>query len=151
MTHRRARAAASALTRALVAVAVLAVGTGAAAGSASAQVEASQRGAPFAVVWMTVGDVVVVDVSSGFVGPIDSYSARSDNAGTVLPSTAGSIVSLTAVGEGVAFVEVTATNAGGSLSQWIGVVSAAGAPPTATGDGQDVVGPPADESMIPRR
>ena len=146
MTRTRAKAGASRVAGAIVAFAVLAVSTGAAAG---AQVEAPQRGEPFAVVWMTVGGVVEVDVSSGFVGSIESYSARSDNAGTVLLSTAGSIVSLTAVGEGVAFVEVTATNAGGSLSQWIGVVSAAGAPPTATGDGQDVVGPPADESTIP--
>ena len=42
-------------------------------------------------------------------------------------SAAGSIVSLTAVTAGVAFVEVTATNDAGSVSQWIGVVAAAAA------------------------
>ena len=125
MTLKRARAAASCLTRALVALAVLAVGTGAAAGSATAQVEAPQRGTLFATVWMDIGDVVGVDMSPGFVGAVDSYNARSDNETAVSVAVAGSVVSLTAAAEGVAFIEVTATNSGGSLSQWIGVVSQA--------------------------
>ena len=72
MTRTRAKAGASRVAGAIVAFAVLAVSTGAAAG---AQVEAPQRGEPFAVVWMTVGGVVEVDVSSGFVGSIEAYSA----------------------------------------------------------------------------
>ena len=106
-------------------VAVVAAGTGIAAGSASAEVEAPERGEPFATVWMTVGDVVEVDVLPGFVGPVDSYSARSDNEAAVHASAAGSLVSLTANAAGVAFIEVTASNDAGDLAQWIGAVSAA--------------------------
>ena len=136
MPHRRARAAAGSLTRALVALAVVAVGTGATTGSVGAQVGAPQRGAPFATVWMNVGEVMEVEMSPGFVGAVDSYSARSDNETAVRASTAGSTVSLAAVAEGAAFIEVTATNDDGSLSQWIGVVSQA-TPTTPASDGAD--------------
>ena len=133
---RISRAGARRVALALVGVGILTAATAGPIGAASAQVEAPQRGEPLATVWMAVGDVVEVDVAPGFVGMVDSYSARSDNEAAVRASTAGSTVSLTAVAEGAAFIEVTATNDGGSLSQWIGVVSQA-APTTPASDGAD--------------
>ena len=98
------------------------------ASTIAAQAEPPQRGEPVAAVWFSVGDIREVDVAAAFVGSVDSYTATSDNEAAVRASMAGSVVSLTALASGVAFVEVTATNEGGSVSQWIGVVSRAAAP-----------------------
>ena len=95
------------------------------AGTIAAQVEPPQRGAPFESVWFSVGDVWEVDASSAFVGSVDSYTATSDNGAAVSVSVTGSVMRLTGLTAGVAFVEVRASNAGGSASQWIGVVSRA--------------------------
>ena len=95
------------------------------ASTIAAQVEPPQRGAPFESVWFSVGDVWEVDASSAFVGSVDSYTATSDNGAAVSVSVTGSVMRLTSVAAGVAFVEVRAGNAGGSASQWIGVVSRA--------------------------
>ena len=75
--------------------------------------------------WLSVGEVREVDVSAAFSGLVDSYTASSDNTAAVSVSVTGSVVRLTSVAAGVAFVEVRAGNAGGSASQWIGVVSRA--------------------------
>ena len=114
----------------IVGLAVLAAVAGATTGPVTAQIEAPQRGTPLAAVWLDVGETAAVDVSSAFVGPVDSYSARSQDATAVSFSIAGSTLSLGAVAVGVAFIEIKATNAAGSTRQWIGV--AAGIPrPTA--------------------
>ena len=110
---------------AYVGLGVLAAGLASAGGVVSAQVPAPQRGEPFGVVWFSVGDVRELDASSAFAGSVDSYTATSDNEAAVSASVTGSVVRLTAVASGVAFVEVTATNDAGSVSQWIGAVSAA--------------------------
>ena len=91
----------------------------------AAQVEPPQRGQPFDTLWLSVGDVRDLDASSAFVGSVDAYTATPDNEAAVSVSMTGSVVRLTAVASGVAFIEVSATNAGGSTSQWIGVVSRA--------------------------
>ena len=125
MTRSHSRAYACRAARALVGLVVLAAATGLGVDTAGAQVEAPQRGAHFAAVWMAVGDVREINLSPGFVGAVDSYSARSDNEEAVSVSVTGSIVSLTANAAGVAFIEVTAGNDAGDLAQWIGAVSAA--------------------------
>ena len=125
MTRSRSRAYACRAARALVGLVVLAAATGLGVDTAGAQVEAPQRGEPFAVVWMAVGDVREINLSPGFTGIVDSYRARSDNEEAVSVSVAGSIVSLTAEAAGVAFIEVTASNDADDLAQWIGAVSAA--------------------------
>ena len=112
---------------ALAALAALAASWALAGDAVSAQVEPPGRGEPIETVWFSVGDVREVDMSAAFVGPVDSYTATSDNEAAVSVSLAGSVVSLTAAGAGVAFVEVRAVNEGGSVSQWIGVVSTAAA------------------------
>ena len=99
----------------------------------SAQVEAPQRGEPFAIMRLAIGDVSEFDVSAAFVGIVDSYTARSDNEAAVSAAATGSAVTLTALAGGIAFVEVTATNDAGSVEQWIGVISEA-APEAETGD-----------------
>ncbi len=109
------------------ALAALAASWALAGDAVSAQVEPPGRGEPIETVWFSVGDVREVDMSAAFVGPVDSYTATSDNEAAVSVSLAGSVVSLTAAGAGVAFVEVRAVNEGGSVSQWIGVVSTAAA------------------------
>lgn len=114
---------------------MLTAATGLGIDTAGAQVEAPQQGAQFAVVWMAVGDVREIDLSPGFVGVVDSFGVRSDNVTTIRHSVTGSVLSLSAEAAGVAFMEATATNDGGTVSQWIGVVSSA--PTTPAGDGAD--------------
>ena len=106
-------------------LAALAASWALAGDAVSAQVEPPRRGEPIETVWFSVGDMREVDMSTAFVGSADSYTATSDNEAVVRASVAGSVVSLTAVTAGVAFVEVTASNDAGSVSQWIGAVSAA--------------------------
>lgn len=109
----------------LAALAALAASWALTGGAVSAQVEPPRRGETIETVWFSVGAVREVDVSTAFVGSVDSYTATSDNEAVVKASVAGSVVSLTAATAGVAFVAVTASNDAGSVSQWIGVVSAA--------------------------
>ncbi len=142
MARKHSEGGASRVGKTLVTFAALALGMASAGGAVSAQVEAPQRGEPLEIAWMTVGDRLEIDASSAFVGAVDSYSARSDNESAVYASAAGSIVSLTAVAEGVAFVEVTATNTGGNASQWIAVISSA----AATTDGNGKTTDAADDS-----
>ena len=115
-----------------MALGVFAAGSALAGGVVSAQVEPPQRGEPFEIVWLSVGDVLDLDASAAFAGSVDSYTAISDNAAAVSASMTGSVVRLTAVTAGVAFVEVRAGNVGGSATQWIGVVSRA-----VVGQGED--------------
>ena len=119
------------------------------ASTIAAQVEPPQRGAPFESVWFSVGDVWEVDASSAFVGSVDSYTATSDNEAAVSASVAGSVVRLTGVTAGVAFVEVRASNAGGSASQWIGVISRAPDPPAGAVDDAPERTPDDSEDMLP--
>ena len=96
-------------------------------GAASAQELLPPRATTMVVilefVWFSVGETQNVDVSSAFVGEVDSYTASSNNPAAVSVSVAGSMLSLTAVGPGIAYVEVRAVNAAGSASQWIGLVA----------------------------
>ena len=126
---------------------MLAAATGLGVDTAGAQVEAPQRGAPFAAVWMTVGDVREINLSPGFTGVVDAYRARSDNEEAVSVSVTGSIVSLTANAAGVAFIEVTAGNDAGDLAQWIGAVSAA-APTTLVDEVTANTGGDAEEGSV---
>ena len=127
MTVRRIHFSGRQVVGGLAALAALAASWALAGDAVSAQVEPPGRGEPIETVWFSVGVVREVDVSAAFVGPVDSYTATSDNEAAVSVSLAGSVVSLTAAGAGVAFVEVRAVNEGGSVSQWIGVVSTAAA------------------------
>lgn len=111
----------------LAALAALAASWALAGDAVSAQVEPPRRGEPIETVWFSVGDMREVDLSTAFVGSVNAYTATSDNEAAVSVSWAGSAVSLTAEGAGVAFVEVRAFNEGGSVSQWIGAVSTAAA------------------------
>ena len=119
------------------------------AGTIAAQVEPPQRGAPFESVWFSVGDVWEVDASSAFVGSVDSYTATSDNDAAVSASVAGSVVRLTGLTAGVAFVEVRASNAGGSASQWIGVISRATEPLASASAAAAERTPDDSEDMLP--
>ena len=60
---------------------------------------------------------VVVDVSVGFVGVVDSYRAVAGNGGMVGVSVSGSQVSLTGLTVGVTTVSVTAKNSSGMALQ----------------------------------
>ena len=119
------------------------------ASTIAAQVEPPQRGAPFESVWFSVGDVREVDASSAFVGSVDSYTATSDNGAAVSASVAGSVVRLTGLTAGVAFVEVRASNAGGSASQWIGVISRATEPLASASAAAAERTPDDSEDMLP--
>ena len=125
MTVRRIHFSGRQVLGGLAALAALAASWVLAGDAVSAQVEPPRRGEPIETVWFSVGDMREVDISTAFVGSVDSYTATSDNEAAVSTSVTGSVVTLTALAAGVAFVEVTATNAGGSASQWIGVVSRA--------------------------
>ena len=111
----------------LAAIALVTLGSVASSGLASAQEVAPPRNATAAivveVVWLSVGETRSVDVSSAFVGVVDSFTAQGDNDAAVSVTIAGPVVSLTGVATGVAFVEVIATNAGGSASVWISAAS----------------------------
>ncbi len=112
---------------ALVGLIAFSLALTASSAAVSAQQQPPQRAEPaalvVAVVWQSVGETRNVDVSSAFVGAVDSYTATSDNPVVVRVSTAGSVVSLSAEARGVAFVEVTATNTAGSTSVWISVAA----------------------------
>ena len=112
---------------ALAGIIALAVSSMVPGGAASAQELLPPRATSMAVVlevvWFSVGETQDVDVSSAFVGEVDSYTASSNNPAAVSVSVAGSVLSLTAVGPGIAYVEVSAVNAAGSASQWIGLVA----------------------------
>ena len=112
---------------ALAGIIVFAVGSMVPGGAASAQELLPPRATTMVVVlevvWFSVGETRNVDVSSAFVGEVDSYAASSNNPAAVSVSVAGSMLSLTAVGPGIAYVEVRAVNAAGSASQWIGLVA----------------------------
>ena len=125
MRRPRREAGSSRLGAALAVVGVLAAVLALDGGAVNAQLGPPQRDEPLAAVWLSVGEVREVDVSAAFSGLVDSYTASSDNTAAVGVSVTGSVVRLTSVAAGVAFVEVRAGNAGGSASQWIGVVSRA--------------------------
>ena len=112
---------------ALAGIIVFAVGSLVPGGAVSAQELLPPRATSMVVVlevvWFSVGETQNVDVSSAFVGEVDSYTASSNNPAAVSVSVAGSVLSLTAVGPGIAYVEVSAVNAAGSASQWIGLVA----------------------------
>ena len=112
---------------ALAGIIALAVSSMVPGGAASAQELLPPRATSMAVVlevvWFSVGETQNVDVSSAFVGEVDSYTASSNNPAAVSVLVAGSVLSLTAVGPGIAYVEVSAVNAAGSASQWIGLVA----------------------------
>lgn len=111
----------------------------------AAQIEPPQRGETIGAVWLSVGEVRQIDASAAFAGSVETYAATSDNEAAVRVSMAGSVVRLTAVAAGAAFVEVRAGNAGGSASQWIGVVSRA-----VDGEGEGVLsGTGGAEDMLP--
>ncbi|MCY3786694.1 MAG: Ig-like domain-containing protein [bacterium] len=63
------------------------------------------------------GPATALDVSVGFSGTVDSYSAASSNSAVATASVDDSTVTLTGVAVGAATVTVTATNPAGSASQ----------------------------------
>ena len=67
------------------------------------------------------GAVVDVEASGGFSGVVDSYDASSSDGGVATVSVAGSVMSISGVSAGFADITVTATNTGGSSSQWFSV------------------------------
>ena len=111
--------------RVLVVFVVVAVFGGVLGGaSAAAQdVERPGRGERLDNVIVTAGETIEVDISVGFTGAVETYSATSGDATVATVSVSGSVVSITSVSAGYAyaFVTVTATNAGGSRSQWFEV------------------------------
>ena len=127
MTRRRSEVDGFRLGAVLAVIGVFAMGSMVSGGAASAQEVSPPRATTMAVVlevvWFSVGETQNVDVSSAFAGAVDSYTASSNNPAAVSVSVAGSVVSLTAVGAGIAYVEVRAVNAAGSASQWFGLVS----------------------------
>ncbi len=126
MTRRGRETGESRLARALVVVGVLAATLAHGGGVVHAQAEpplVTTTTVILEVVWFSVGETQSVDVSPAFTGEVAAYTASSSNPAAVSVSVAGSVVSLTAVGPGIAFVEVRAENPAGSASQWIGLVS----------------------------
>ena len=86
-------------------------------------VERPGRGERLDNVIVTAGETIEVDISVGFTGTVETYAATSGDATVATVSVSGSVVSITGVSAGYAyaFVTVTATNAGGSRSQWFEV------------------------------
>ena len=98
--------------------------------AAAQDVESPGRGAWLDNVSVPGGETVEVDISAGFTGTVDAYAATSGDAAVAAVSVSGSVVSITGVSVGYAFVTVTATNAAGSRSQWFEVTVTAPAAPT---------------------
>ena len=71
-----------------------------------------------------------MDVVDAFGGVVDSYSAVSGDDTVVTAAVEGSVVTFTGVAAGSATVSVTATNAGGSVSQDVAVTVVLPAAPT---------------------
>ena len=115
----------------LVLVVVAAFGAVLGGAPAAAQdVQSPGRGAWLDNVSVTGGETAEVDIAAGFTGAVDVYSATSGDAAVAAVSVSGSVVSITGVSVGYAFVTVTATNAAGSRSQWFEVTVTAPAAPT---------------------
>ena len=111
-------------TRRVLLVLVVVAAFGAVLGGAPAaaqDVERPGRGEWLDNVSVPGGETIEVDISAGFTGTVDTYSATSGDATVATVSVSGSVVSITGVSVGYAFVTVTATNAGGSRSQWFEV------------------------------
>ena len=100
---------------------------------------------------VTVGEPVSVDVVDAFGGVVDSYSAVSGDDTVVTAAVEGSVVTFTGVAAGSATVSVTATNAGGSVSQDVAVTVVLPAAPTvgtAVGAQSVTVGEPVSVDVV---
>ena len=89
--------------------------------SVSAQVSAPGTVGRLSDASVMRGAVADVDVAGGFSGVVDSYAATSSDTGVATVSVAGSVISISGISAGFADVTVTATNTGGSNSQWFSV------------------------------
>ena len=82
---------------------------------------------------LQVAETLAVDISAGFAGRVDTYTAVSGDAATLTATTDGPMVSLTGLSVGSARVTVTAVNAAGRAARTFNVTVNALTAPQAAG------------------